>query len=61
MMSIITYTKIETIVLYFVTKKNLGISLLNGPEYETTSLTLPPSKKFPKIFKFSGRWRYVTS
>ena len=30
--------KIETIVLYFVIKKNLEISFQNGPEHETTSL-----------------------
>ena len=39
MMPIKTYKKIETIVLYFVIKKNLEISFQNGPEHETTSLT----------------------
>ena len=39
MMPIKTYKKIETIVLYFVTTKNLEISFQNGPEHETTSLT----------------------
>ena len=38
MMPIETCKKIETIVLYFVMKKNLEISLQNGPEHETTSL-----------------------
>ena len=37
MMPIKTYTKFETIVLYFVIKK-LEISFQNGPEHETTSL-----------------------
>ena len=32
------YKKIETILLYFVIKKNLEISFQNGPEHETTSL-----------------------
>ena len=41
MMPIKTY-KIETIVLYFVTKKNLEISFQNGPEHETTSLIFRP-------------------
>ena len=39
MISIKTYKKIETIVLYFVKKKNLEISFQNGPEHETTFLT----------------------
>ena len=39
MMPIKTFKKIETIVLYFVIKKNLEISFQNGPEHETTSLT----------------------
>ena len=30
--------KIETIVLYFVIKKNFEISFQNRPEHETTSL-----------------------
>ena len=30
--------KIETIVLYFIMKKNLEISFQNGPENETKSL-----------------------
>ena len=34
-----TYKKVETIVLYFVIKKNLEISFRNGPGHETTSLT----------------------
>ena len=36
-MLIKTYEKIETIVLYFVMKKNIEISFLNGPEHETKS------------------------
>ena len=39
MMPIKPYKKIETIVLYFVIKKNLGVRFQNGPEHETTSLT----------------------
>ena len=31
-----TYKKIETIVLYFVIKKNLKIRFQNEPEHETT-------------------------
>ena len=38
-MPIKTYKTIETIVLYFVIKKNLEISFQNGPEHETTSLS----------------------
>ena len=38
MMPIKTYKKIETIVLYFVIKKNLEISFQNGPEHEITFL-----------------------
>ena len=38
MLPLKTYKKIETIVLYFVIKKNLEISFENGPEHETTSL-----------------------
>ena len=38
MMPIKTYKEIETIVLYYVIKKNLEISFQNGPEHETTSL-----------------------
>ena len=40
MMPIKTYEKTETIVLYFVIKKNLEISFQNGPEHETTSLSI---------------------
>ena len=39
-MAIKTYKTIETIVLYFVTEKNLEISFQNGPEHETTSLNM---------------------
>ena len=39
-MPIKIYKKIETIVLYFVIKKNLEMSFQDGPEYETTSLNL---------------------
>ena len=38
MMPIKIYKKIETIVLYFVMKKNLEISFQNGPEHETKSV-----------------------
>ena len=38
MMPIKTYKKIETIILYFIIKKNLEISFQNGLEHETTSL-----------------------
>ena len=38
MMPMKTYKKIETIVLYFVIKKNLEIRFQNEPEHETTSL-----------------------
>ena len=40
MIPIKTYRKIKMIVLYFVIKKNLEISFQNGPEHETTSLSL---------------------
>ena len=40
MMPIKTYKKIETIVLYFVIKKNLETSFQNGPEHETTSFVI---------------------
>ena len=36
-MPIKTHKKIETIVLYFIIKKNLEISFQNGPDHETTS------------------------
>ena len=36
MMPIKKYKIIETIVLYFVIKKNVEISFQNGPEHETT-------------------------
>ena len=38
-MTIKIYKKIETFVLYFALKKNLEISLKNGLEHETTSLS----------------------
>ena len=44
MMLMKTYEKIETIVLYFVIKKNLEISFHNGSEHETTSLILKSFK-----------------
>ena len=37
----IKHKRIETILLYFVIKKNLEISFQNGPEHETTSLMIP--------------------
>ena len=40
MMPIKTYKKIETIVLYFVIRKNLEISFQNRPEHEATSLRM---------------------
>ena len=40
MIPIKTYKKFETIVLYFVKKKNLERSFQNGPEHETTSLNM---------------------
>ena len=43
-MLIKTYKKIETIVLYFVIKKNLQISFQIVPEHKTTSLTFPSFK-----------------
>ena len=48
MMSIKTYQKVKTIVLYFVIKKNLEISFQNGPEQETKSLNF--YKKSSRFF-----------
>ena len=52
MMPIKTYKRIETIVLYFVTKKNLQISFQNGPENQTTSL-IDIKKYFQRSETFS--------
>ena len=40
MMPIKTYKKIETILLYFVIKKNLKKIFQNGPEHGTTCLNI---------------------
>ena len=54
MMPVKIFTKIEMIVLYFIIKKNLEISFQNGPEYDTTSLSMNFSnyKNRQKLIKF---------
>ena len=60
MMPIKTYKKIETIVLYFVIKKNLELSFQNGPEHETTFLSILFLKKNVLIFSLWRLWPYQT-